>query len=226
MMRVKDIKRKLTNDVIHGNFVTDKTGQKTVEIIGASFVADEPAIFGTPNEEYIEAELEWYKSQSTNIFDIYEDRQPPKAWTYAADRNGNINSNYGKLIYSGQYHNQYVNVMCELRRNRDSRRATMVYNRPSIWCEFDTDGKSDFQQLYLSSSWLSAACANKGLKVAPPLDLRLMNRVCFLISEDKTRGCFLVPPVTEEESRSFRLVLENCSHSGFSRPFLHSRGLS
>lgn len=143
-MRVKDIRRKLTNDVIHGNFVTDKTGQKTVEIIGASFVADEPAIFGTPNEEYIEAELEWYKSQSTNIFDIYEDRNPPKAWTYAADRNGNINSNYGKLIYSGQYHNQYVNVMCELRRNRDSRRATMVYNRPSIWCEFDTDGKSDF----------------------------------------------------------------------------------
>ena len=36
------------------NFVTDKTGQKTIEIIGASFIADQPAIFGEPNEKYIE----------------------------------------------------------------------------------------------------------------------------------------------------------------------------
>ena len=32
----------------------DKTGVKCIELIGASFVADETAIFGKPNKEYIE----------------------------------------------------------------------------------------------------------------------------------------------------------------------------
>ena len=30
------------------NFVKDKTGVNTIEVIGASFVADKPAIFGVP----------------------------------------------------------------------------------------------------------------------------------------------------------------------------------
>jgi hypothetical protein len=32
----------------------DKTGVKCIELIGASFLASEPAIFGEPNKEYIE----------------------------------------------------------------------------------------------------------------------------------------------------------------------------
>ena len=35
------------------NQTIDKTGVKCIELIGASFLADEPAIFGTPNVEYI-----------------------------------------------------------------------------------------------------------------------------------------------------------------------------
>ena len=31
-----------------------------------------------------------------------------------------------------------------MQKNPDSRRAQMVYNRPSIWVEFDEGGKSDF----------------------------------------------------------------------------------
>ena len=82
------------------NFVTDKTGQKTIEIIGASFVADQPAIFGEPNEKYIEHELMWYDRKSTNIYDIYGHEQAPKAWIYSANKHGEINSNYGHLIFS------------------------------------------------------------------------------------------------------------------------------
>jgi len=48
-------------------FITDKTGVKMLEIRSASFVADEPAIFGTPNEDYIRRELAWYESQSLNV---------------------------------------------------------------------------------------------------------------------------------------------------------------
>ena len=32
----------------------------------------------------------------------------------------------------------------ELSKNPDGRRATMIYNRPSIWVEYNENGKSDF----------------------------------------------------------------------------------
>ena len=123
----------------------DKTGVKCIELIGASFLADEPAIFGEPNTEYIQKEIDWYESMSLNINDIYgPDREPPAAWEYAADPHGNINSNYGYLIYSDKFHGQYFKVAEELRMNPDGRRATMIYNRPEIWSEYVEGGKSDF----------------------------------------------------------------------------------
>ena len=124
---------------------TDKTGVKCLELIGASFLADEAAIFGEPNLEYIKKEVDWYESESLNINDIYgPDRPPPEAWTYAADPDGFINSNYGHLIYSSDYHNQYDRVLDELTMAPDGRRAMMIYNRPQIWDEYDENGKSDF----------------------------------------------------------------------------------
>ena len=35
-------------------------------------------------------------------------------------------------------------VVAELINNPDGRRATMVYNRPSIWVEYNESGKNDF----------------------------------------------------------------------------------
>ena len=105
-----------------------------------------PFIFGTPSENYIAKELAWYESQSTNIFDINKEsgEDAPAAWKYAANTHGEINSNYGHLIYANKYHDQYQNVLAELDKNPDGRRASMIYNRPSIWVEFDENGKSDF----------------------------------------------------------------------------------
>ena len=127
-------------------FTEDRNGGKTIEMLGAAFLADEESIFGTPNYEYIDAELDWYNSKSTNINDIYgiNQQKPPKAWVYAANENGEINSNYGRLIFGAQYHKQYKQVLNELLDNEDSRRACMVYNRPSIWTEYDAQGKNDF----------------------------------------------------------------------------------
>ena len=153
-----DIREVFKKHLEAGNFVQDRTGVKTIEILGASFVADKPAIFGTPNEEYIKAEIDWYNSKSTNINDIYnkpgEDgvylqhkglkKDPPQAWKYTANKHGEINSNYGKLIYSGKYHKQYDKVLNDLLKNPTSRRACMVYQRPSIWKEYKENGKNDF----------------------------------------------------------------------------------
>jgi thymidylate synthase len=146
MNKVSDIRKLFIDELNNLSFTTDKTGAKTIEIIGASFLADEPAIFGEPNHEYIAKELEWYQGMSTNINDIFgEEREPPAAWKYAANKYGEINSNYGKLIYSKQYYDQFGHVVDELTKNPDTRRASMIYTRPSIWEEYsDTDGKSDF----------------------------------------------------------------------------------
>ena len=115
MQTVNDIRKHFIGELNDGAFTTDKTGQNTIELLGASFIADEPAIFGTPNQEYINREIDWYISASTNIHDIYDrGTAPPEAWQYAADNHGNINSNYGYLIFSDIYYRQYDNVLTEL----------------------------------------------------------------------------------------------------------------
>ena len=114
-----DIKHYYDNALAKEDFVMDRSGQKTIELIGASFFADQPAIFGTPNEQYIEIEKAWYESQSTNvnwISDTYN-RNVPKAWLESANTYGQINSNYGHLIYSDKYHHQYGRVLDELLEN-------------------------------------------------------------------------------------------------------------
>ena len=90
------------------------------------------------------AELDWYNSCSTNVNDIHPDKDAPAAWQYAANDHGEINSNYGHLIYDDKFYNQYEHVLWELEENRDTRRASMIYTRPSIWTEYNENGKNDF----------------------------------------------------------------------------------
>ena len=144
MLTVDDIRQYFIQELRDENFTVDRTNSKTIELIGASFIADEEAIFGEPNVPYIDAELDWYLGCSTNINDIRYKDEPPKAWQYAANEYGEINSNYGKLFLDDNFYRQFDNVVNELNHEPDSRRAVMIYNRPSIWTEFDENGKNDF----------------------------------------------------------------------------------
>ena len=141
-----DIKHYFVNALAKEDFVMDRSGQKTIELIGASFFADQPAIFGTPSKSYIEIEKAWYESQSTNVNWMSEtyNRNVPEAWKASANEFGQINSNYGHLIYSDKYHHQFGRVLDELLSNPDGRRASMIYTRPSIWEEYNEEGKNDF----------------------------------------------------------------------------------
>lgn len=139
---VKDIRSLFKAKRINAVYVTDKTGVKTIEIVNANFIADEPTIFGKINQDYIKRELDWYLSKSLNVNDI--EGAVPQIWQMISDKSGKINSNYGYLTLSQENHNQYYNCAMELHKNPDSRRAVMVYTRPSIWNEYDTNGMSDF----------------------------------------------------------------------------------
>lgn len=142
MLNVVDIRDLLVEKYINNDFVIDKTGVKTVELIGQSFIADEPTIFGKVNEDYIKREIDWYKSQSLYVDDI--PGETPAIWKAVSSTEGKINSNYGYLVYSKQNNYQYGNVYNELCLNKDSRRAIMIYTRPTIWNEYNDKDMSDF----------------------------------------------------------------------------------
>lgn len=143
MNNVQSIRETFISKYRTQDFVVSRDKSMTIEIIGASFLADEDTIFGTPNADYIDAEIAWYNSRSTNVFDI-DTLSLPKAWAATANLYGEINSNYGHLIHSEKYYDQYNNVLEELLHNPNSRRAVMIYNRPSIWIEYNENGKNDF----------------------------------------------------------------------------------
>lgn len=122
-------------------YVVDKSGCKTLEVIGATFIADEPAIFGKVND-YVQRELIWYNSMSLNVNDI--PGNIPQIWKNVADPDGNINSNYGWCIFSDENFNQYEHVKEELSKRSTSRRSSMIYTRPKMWLDYDKNGMSDF----------------------------------------------------------------------------------
>tara|TARA_R100000234_G_scaffold116781_1_gene94265 strand:+ start:129 stop:848 length:720 start_codon:yes stop_codon:yes gene_type:complete len=142
LVKVEDIRWQLANKHNDLDYVTDKSGCKMLEVINAAFIADKDYIFREPNQDYIERELEWYKSKSLNVDDI--PGETPKIWKDVSDENGVINSNYGYLIWSADNICQYENVRIELGENPESRRATMIYTRPTIWLDAFKNGMSDF----------------------------------------------------------------------------------
>lgn len=143
--------------------MTGLTGNTTVEIVGATFLADEESIFGEVNRDWVQREEAWYNTKSLNVNDI--PAPVPAVWKAVADKDGFINSNYGWCIYShengfdadsmekaGQqfkieqanYTNQYHYAVNELCKNLESRRAVMIYTRPSMWLDYNKNGRSDF----------------------------------------------------------------------------------
>lgn len=141
-MNVEFIRNQFVKCLQREDFVIDKSGVKTIEIINAAFHADENAIFGTPNQEYIERELAWYKSMSLNVNDI--PGGAPAIWKEVSSRDGMINSNYGWCIYSEENGYQFKHALEELVANPFSRRANMIYTRPSMHTDFNKNGMSDF----------------------------------------------------------------------------------
>lgn len=125
----------------------EQLGSKCVEIIDSHITGLDPTQplldFGprkTP-EKYCQKELAWYLSEDLNIKGHVDD---VLIWKQVCDKDGFINSNYGNLVFSKENFKQYQHVLEELKAHPDSRRALIVYIRPSIWVEYNADGMNDF----------------------------------------------------------------------------------
>jgi len=156
-MLVSDIRNTFIDKLKNSDTVKDKSGCNMLEIIGSSFTADEPSIFGELNEDYIKREINWYKSMSLFVQDIAG--KTPKIWESvsgdAPGMEGLINSNYGWCVFSNHTnvnekclnshnHNQFDRVLKLLEKDRNSRQAIMIYTRPTMHLDSKAYGMSDF----------------------------------------------------------------------------------
>jgi thymidylate synthase len=135
---IGELKQKLSDE----EFIVDELGTKTVEVINANFEADSGYILRKPDLNYVEREIDWYNSQSLYVNDM--DGKLPKIWSNISSENGYINSNYGYLIYSSKNHDQYHNAVWALIQEPTSRRAIMIYTRPSMHYDYNEYGMNDF----------------------------------------------------------------------------------
>lgn len=106
----------------------------------------------TTKEGYVKNELAWY-----NSFDLcikgHEGIENNKIWQSCATKDGYVNSNYGNLVFSDENYCQFAHAVMEITKDRNSRRAAIIYNRPSI-VEEQNDGihaNRDFICTYATS---------------------------------------------------------------------------
>lgn len=114
----------------------------TIEIQNANFLADSDWIIRKPNYDYANKEIEWYNTMSRNVNDI--PGKTPTMWKACASKDGEINSNYGWCIFSNENNYQYNNCLKKLKEDSHTREAIMIYNRPSMWNDYNHNGMHDF----------------------------------------------------------------------------------
>ena len=91
MYNTEDIKKLLVEKYKNQDFRITKSGVKTVELQNVQFIADKDYILREPNYDYIKREIEWYESQSLNVYDIHG--ETPAIWKACADVSSDSNSN-------------------------------------------------------------------------------------------------------------------------------------
>lgn len=145
--RLRKTFRNFEYKVNHDIVVIDKSGVKTVEILGwqcRDLNPWQPLLNfngkGT-SINYCKEELQWYLSQDLSVEKIGE---VAKIWKQICSTDGKVNSNYGWCIFSKENYSQFENVLNELIKHPDSRRATMIFTRPSMWEDYNKDGMNDF----------------------------------------------------------------------------------
>lgn len=149
MLNTNDIVGLLQNEKVQSN--------GTKELLYQVFVADKNYIVRKSKEPYQTNELHWFLTQSRNIKDLEMMAGfVPKIWKDIAEIDGRINSNYGWCCLSEENGSQFKNAMEHLLHDKDSRRAIMIYNRPTMhedWIANRVDNKQNY--LNKPNNWKS-----------------------------------------------------------------------
>ena len=99
-----------------------------------------PIIFSTigvidgSSESYLRYEFEWYRSEDLSIKN-HPGIETNPIWKNCATVNGNVNINYCCCVYSKENGDQFYHALNALLDDVHSRRAEIIYTRPSIHVE-------------------------------------------------------------------------------------------
>ena len=151
---------KITNKefVNTGANASQTVGQETyVELIARKVQLDPyaPYIyidknFQTP-KKYVKAELDWYKSMDLSIIG-HEGIESNPTWQSCCtkDEKKETNSNYGWCVFSEENGSQYDNCLEVLKKDKTTRNAIIMYNRPEIYKDYKRDGMHDMICTFMS----------------------------------------------------------------------------
>lgn len=151
---------KITNKefVNTGANASQAVGQETyVELIARKVQLDPyaPYIyidknFQTP-KKYVKAELDWYKSMDLSIIG-HEGIESNPTWQSCCtkDEKKEINSNYGWCVFSEENGSQYDNCLEVLKKDKTTRNAIIMYNRPEIYKDYKRNGMHDMICTFMS----------------------------------------------------------------------------
>ena len=112
-------------------------GLKTKELVVPKLIIEDPRLCVMTNpgrklsKRYLAAEMDWYNSGQKSIEGI---KEYSSMWEKIADKNGEVNSNYGEIVHHQELPNfdgsQYDWVIKQLMNDRESRQAIINYNQP------------------------------------------------------------------------------------------------
>lgn len=146
-MRVLEVRAEFKRLLEEGRIVravaphVDHDGD-TIEMLNASFIADEVTIFGKPSPDYVRREIQWYLTQDRRLSAM--EGPIPEIWRRVSSNVGTVNSNYGWCVFSEENGSQFDHCWRELAQNPRSRRACMIYQRPSMHVDAFDQSMSDF----------------------------------------------------------------------------------
>ena len=205
----EDIRDELKRLYKEGIFREGKYG-KTVEIQNAHFLADKDWIIREPNYDYAKREIEWYESQSLYVKDIPGDT--PKIWQACADKDGKINSNYGWCIFSDENGSQYDHCLNRLLDDHHTREACMIYTRPSMQVDCNSNGMHDFMCTYATQVSLNEVSNNKY-----KLDYTVFQRscdACFGYNNDNIWHRYVMRKLVDELNKhSMNVILGDMTYN-------------
>lgn len=125
--------KKLLKSVKHTKYINDIISSELI-CYSDKYNVNDP-ISGT-YMKYVENELKWYISEDLCIYG-HNGIDSNHIWRKCASANGLVNSNYGWCIFNKNNYYQYKRSVQELKIDKHSRHATMIYSRPSINEEYN-----------------------------------------------------------------------------------------
>lgn len=99
--------------------------------------------------KYIQHELDWYLSLDKSI-NGHAGIENNKIWQYTASKDDKkeVNSQYGYLVFSKENgvngKSQFELVKEQLLKDNLTRQAVIHYSRPTIWNDYNENGKNDY----------------------------------------------------------------------------------